>query len=166
MNRGEGVILHYPLAHHDGILEIVAVPGCKGNHGIHAQGQPAVFSGHTVGKYVALFHLVSHGHNGLLVNTGILVRTFELPEGINIFPVEIVLVAVGFYNNSACIHMGYFTGPFGKNQRSAVPGGHLFHTGSNHRIIGVEKGHCLTLHVGTHQGPVGVIVFQEGYQSG
>ncbi len=38
------------------------------------------------------------------------------------------------------------------------------HTGANYGRLGNYERHGLTLHVRTHKGPVGVIMFEEGYQ--
>ena len=47
---------------------------------------------------------------------------------------------------------------------AGVHGSLYFHTGSHYGGFGSQKGHRLTLHVGSHQGTVGVIVLQEGNQ--
>ena len=41
-----------------------------------------------------------------------------------------------------------------------------FHARAHYRRFRIEQRYCLTLHVGSHQGPVGIIMFQEGNQSG
>ena len=41
-----------------------------------------------------------------------------------------------------------------------------FHTCGHHRCLGPEQGHRLPLHVGAHQGAVGIVMLQEGYQGG
>ncbi len=38
------------------------------------------------------------------------------------------------------------------------------HTGCYQWCRGTEQGHRLPLHVGPHQGAVGIVVLQEGYQ--
>ncbi|MPM39215.1 hypothetical protein SDC9_85848 [bioreactor metagenome] len=40
-------------------------------------------------------------------------------------------------------------------------GGFVFHPGTDERCLRVDQRNSLTLHVGTHQSTVGVIVFQE-----
>ena len=50
----------------------------------------------------------------------------------------------------------------GHYAHAGVHGRLFFHTCSNHRRLCHKKRHGLTLHVGTHQGTVGVVIFQEG----
>ena len=71
-------------------------------------------------------------------------------------------------------HVGYddfppgngrnYTGNQGQDHLAAVPSYPAFNAGSDEWRLGTEQGHGLPLHVRTHQRPVGVVVFQEGYQ--
>ena len=52
----------------------------------------------------------------------------------------------------------------GRYQLSAVAGHPFLDARAHGWRLGPQQGHGLALHVGPHQGPVGVIVFQEGDQ--
>ena len=54
----------------------------------------------------------------------------------------------------------------GYNQEEAMEEAQslCFHTGSNYRSLCCKKRHCLTLHVGSHQRTVSIIVLQERNQ--
>ena len=60
---------------------------------------------------------------------------------------------------------GYNAGGFGHDHLAAVPGHPAFDAGADDRGLRPEQRYCLALHVGAHQRPVGVVVFQEGDQS-
>ena len=50
---------------------------------------------------------------------------------------------------------------FGQDADAGVTGRLIFHTSTDERCLGPEKRHSLTLHVGTHEGTVRIIIFQE-----
>ena len=92
-----------------------------------------------------------------LVNAGSLVGTLELQKGISI---PFVVIISSDYNcisinklNSTCILC--------QNYYSGVSCCLVFHSGTYYRGFGYQKRNRLTLHVGTHEGTVCVVVFQE-----
>ncbi len=49
----------------------------------------------------------------------------------------------------------------GKDHITRIAGHHRFHSRADERGLRFDQRHCLALHVGSHQGPVGIVVFQE-----
>ena len=54
----------------------------------------------------------------------------------------------------------------GTDEHAGVSGDVAFQPGAHERRLGDQQRHRLTLHVRAHQGPVGVVVFQERNQAG
>ena len=55
---------------------------------------------------------------------------------------------------------------FSDHRNAGVSCHHLFHPGSHKGRLGLQKRYRLTLHVGTHQRPVGIIMLQKRDQRG
>ena len=55
---------------------------------------------------------------------------------------------------------------FGGDDGAGIAGGFAFEPSADDRRFGDEKRHSLTLHVGSHEGAVGVIVFKERDEAG
>ena len=54
----------------------------------------------------------------------------------------------------------------GHHRDPRIPGHHAFHARAHQGRAAGQQRHRLALHVGAHQGPVGVVVLQEGDQGG
>jgi hypothetical protein len=51
------------------------------------------------------------------------------------------------------------------NDRNArIPSNRRFHSSADQRRVSLQQWHRLPLHVRSHQGPVSVVIFQEGNQ--
>ena len=64
------------------------------------------------------------------------------------------------------IDVGDGAAPLGPHHHAAVVGDILLQAGGHDGRLGDEQRHRLPLHVGTHQRPVGVVVFEERNKSG
>ena len=84
MNRCENIFTHNPLRDHDGILEVVSLPGHEGHFHVPTQGQFTRLRGITFAEHVALFHLLAFQHNRFQVDAGILVGPAELDQVIRL----------------------------------------------------------------------------------
>ena len=62
VDRGEAVRLDEALAHQDGVLEVVAVPGHEGDEGVLAERQFALGGAGAVGDDLALLDLLAGAH--------------------------------------------------------------------------------------------------------
>ena len=68
--------------------------------------------------------------------------------------------------DSGRIDVFHFPGAIGLDHHAGVFGDLCFHPGSDNRRFGDQQRYRLPLHVRTHQGPVGVIVFKKRNQPG
>ena len=105
--------------------------------------------------------MASHGHPGALVQGGTLVGAHEAAQGV--LHQAAILIAHG---DAAAIHRHHLPVLLGVDRGQGVPHHPLLEAGHHHRGLGPDKGHRLGLHVGTHEGPVGVVVLQEGDEVG
>ena len=109
----------------------------------------------TVGDDLALLDLLAELDDRFLVETGVLVETGELAQRV-----------VAFVDpDAAGIDIGDGAGFLGPDDHAAVVGHVFFHAGRHEGRLGDQQRHRLALHVRTHEGPVGVVVFQERDQA-
>ena len=166
MDRGIDVLLQNLFAHKNGILEIVAPPGQKGYKDIPAQGQLSPICRGAIRDGLSLGYPLPPFDDGLLINAGVLIGTHKLDQGIYIQLKVTVPIEGMFDNNLRGIHKGYHTVTFRQDDDPRIPRHDPFHARSHEGGLRPQQRNGLALHVGTHQGPVGVIVFQKGDQRG
>ena len=156
VDRGVDVVLHQLLADDDGILEVVAVPGHEADQHVAAQGQLALEGGGSVGDRLSLFDFLADLDDRLLVLAGPLVEADELAQ----------LIGVAADLDPRGVDVGHRSLAAGADDHARVVGHVALHARGHHRGLGHQQRHGLPLHVGTHQGAVGVVVFQERNQAG
>ena len=83
MDRRKNVVLYKALGKNDRVFEVVALPWHEGHDEILAEGKFTVVGGRTMSENVARLHCLTLGNNRLLIDAGVLVRTFELEEAID-----------------------------------------------------------------------------------
>ncbi len=123
----------------------------------------------TVAKDLPSVYTVTAAHDRAQVDTSTLVGAQELRQH--------VALAVIFKRNQLFffgtivtnddfvgIYVFYDTVAFGVDQHAGVSRHFTFQTGTYNRRAWADQRHCLTLHVGAHQGTVSVIVFKERNQ--
>ena len=161
VDRGEHVVADEPIRQDDGVLEVVALPGHEGNEQVLAQGQFAVHRGRSVGQDLALLEPVTPAHQGPLADAGVLVGPLELLEP------QILAAGFGVLDHHAvAVELDYPAVLGGDDHVGRVPGGPGLNAGADVGGLGPQQGHGLALHVGPHQGPVGVVVLEERDQGG
>ncbi len=171
MDRSIEVVGDCLFGNHDSILEVVALPGHKRHHQVAAQGQLAVLGGITLRQHIALLHLLAFHHDGAHIDTGVLVRSAELQQlvvldvGIKAHQ-GLSLRALIIDFNVGGVHGGHHTIAFRHEHHAGVNGHLVFKAGSHDGSFRTQQGHCLTHHIGAHQGTVGVVVLQERNQGG
>ena len=84
VDRGEHVVLHDAFGDQDRILVVVAVPRHERDEAVAAQRQLAQIGRRTVGQNVARFDQIAHLHQRTLVDAGVLVRTLELLQRVDV----------------------------------------------------------------------------------
>ena len=163
MDRGVDVVLDDPFADQDGILVVVPPPGHEGDHHVPSQGQFPLVRGGAVCNDLSLAHLLPFADNGLLVETGVLVGALILDQVVDIHPrvQPFLRGGVAFDDDARGIHTLHHTRSPGRHNRTGVPRHNGFHPRAHQGYLGFHQGHRLPLHVGSHQSPVGVVMFQK-----
>ncbi|CAB4717225.1 unannotated protein [freshwater metagenome] len=83
MDRRKYVVLYKALGENDGVFEVVALPWHECHDEVLAEGKFTIVGGRTVSENVALLHCLTLGNNRLLIDAGVLVRTFELEQAVD-----------------------------------------------------------------------------------
>ncbi len=164
------VFLDQLLTDQDGVLKVVASPRQESHQHIAAQRQLAAIGAGAIRQHLSLADAISHAHQRLLVNAGILVRTLEFDQRIDVradFAAEHAGV-IGFHanDNALGVHLIDDAIAAADHYRSGIASGDTFHARTHERRFATDERHGLTLHVGAHQGAIGVIVFEEWNQAG
>src|SRR5216684_707762 len=170
VNRSVIVVLHQFFADQDGVFEVVAAPREKRHEDVAPQGQLAALGARAVGQHLALFHAVAHAHERLLADAGVLVRTLELDELIDVrthFAAEHAGV-IGLHAHDDALGVDLIDDAFAlaEYDRAGIARSDAFHAGADERRFTLDQRHSLALHVGTHQRAVGVVIFEERDQAG
>ncbi len=153
------VILHQALAQQHGVLVVVSLPCHEADQRVLAQSQLAHGGGGAVRDDLAFRHTVALEHDGLLVVAVGLVASGELGQ------VELFLLTVIIGNpNRLGRHIVDSARFPGNDTDAGVHSGLRLHARAYHRRFRGQKRHSLALHVGTHQGTVGIVVLQERNQ--
>ncbi len=155
VDRGIGVVFHQLFADDDRVLEVVAVPRHERDQHVAAQGQLALDGRRPVGQHLPLFHLLTDAHDRLLVQASVFIQPGKLAQ-------EILALV---HADAEAVHVADGPGPLGPHDHAAVLGHVLFEARGHDRRLGDQQRHRLALHVGTHQRPVGVVVFEERNQA-
>ena len=106
VDRGEHVVGHDAFRHQDGVFEVVAHPRHERDEHVLAQRQIAQVGRRTVGDDLALAHGVADLHQRPLVDAGVLVRTLELAQPVDI---DARLRGIGLFrradNDTRCVDL-------------------------------------------------------------
>ena len=128
----------------------------KRDQEVAAERELAAVGRRAVGQHGALRHLVAGEHDRLLVDQRALVGAHELDQvvGVDVALAGVDLDVVG-------VDVGDLAAALGDDHVAGVHGGPVLHAGADVRRLGVEQRHGLALHVGAHEGAVGVVVLEE-----
>ena len=104
-----------------------------------------------------------------MVDTGILVGTHEFAqavgvgdEGVFVVVKQIPLQITAINHDGIASHTRHYAIMAGHDDLTTITGGQMLDTGTDNWCIRAQQRHRLALHVGTHQGSVGVVVLKEG----
>ena len=159
MNGCIDILSHQPFADQDRILVVVTFPGHKTDQRVFAQRQLALCRGGTVRDHLPRLYMIALFHDRLLVITVGLVASHKLCQMILIrFPV------VAGHLDDAGGHIGDRAVLSRHHTDTGIHRRLLLHTCSDCRRFREQKRHCLTLHVGTHQRTMRIIVLQKRNQ--
>ena len=161
MNGRIYVLPHQSFTDQDGILIVIAFPGHKADQRVFAQRQFAQRRGRAVRDHFAGIYTVALFHDRLLVVTVGLVASHKLCQMI-----LIRFAVVAYHLNDSGGYIGDRTALSCHHADTGVHRRLLLHTRTHGRRFREQKRHSLTLHVGTHQRTVRVIVLQKRNQRG
>ncbi|CDE13732.1 putative uncharacterized protein [Ruminococcus sp. CAG:330] len=156
VHRGKDIFSYQTLVQQNGILVVIALPGHEADEGVLAQRDLAVCGCRTVRQHLTLLDPLANADDGALIDAGRLVGTLILLE-----LVLMGLVVVVHQNDLICGNRIDHAVIIRYHADAGVNSCLIFHTGADKRALGLQQRHCLTLHVGTHEGTVCVVVFQE-----
>ncbi len=149
------------------VLEVVAVPRHEGDQHVAAKRQLAEIGRRTVGDDVGLLDPIAHLHQRALVDAGVLVRALVFHQPVNIDArLGRIGLAGGAHDDTRGVHLIDDAGAAGADRGARVACDHTFHAGADERRLGTNQRHRLALHVRTHQGAIGVVIFQEWNERG
>ena len=161
VDRGEHVLGDHTLGDDDGVLVVEALPGHEGDQEVLAQGQVSLVGGGAVGQdRTDLDALTLGGHDPLVVAVA-LVGAAELGDLVDVLGAVVVRHA-----HEVRADLGDDTGLVGHEDVAGVDGGAPLHARAHQRGVGADERHGLALHVGAHEGAVGVVVLEEGDEGG
>ncbi len=169
VDGGENILAHHFLRNHDGILEVVSLPGHEGHHHVAAQSEFAAFGTVTLTQGLAFLDLLAFQDHRLQVQAGVLVGASEFHETVAHrvvveTHVAILLGALVADDNLGSVHVVDHAIAFGHDQRPRVHRHALFESGTHDWGLRTQQRHGLALHIRSHQGAVSVVVFQERNQ--
>ena len=161
VDRSETIVFDQRLADDDGVLVVVAFPTHEADQEVLSESQLAIFGRRTVGEGVAFSDDITLADDGVLVNASPLVGADKLDQR--------EVVDLFFFVHHA--HTGTGGGHYdaihgGVDHLAAVSCDASLHAGPHERSLRADQRHGLALHVRTHKGAVGVVVFEERNQGG
>ena len=175
VDRSKDVVLDDSLTDEDGVFEIISVPRHERAQDIAPQRQFAAGRTRTVGDHLASLGRVAFGHQNLLVNARRRVGAHELAYVINVNAfLRVVFHPLFTFGQLAVLRDHYliagnrddFSAFLRHDDGARVASHPLFQTRGDQWRFGDDQRHRLALHVGPHQGAVGVVMLEERNQTG
>ncbi len=154
---GEHIVLHEALGDEDGILIVVAAPRHEGHQHVLPKSQLAVVRAGTIRQHLVATHTLSLTDQRTLRDARGLVGAQQIHQAISV-----ALAILCLHHNLLRRYAHHRARPPGKHHRPGVARGALLHPRLHQRRIRTQGRHCLPLHVGAHQGAVGIVVLEEG----
>ncbi len=163
VDGGQTIFLNHFLGDENGVLKVVTVPGHERDAHVLAQSQLTQIHRRTIRQYIATGNHVTLTHDRTLVDTGVLVGAGVLGEVIDI---HTCITGFGFFvvdanHDTGRIHAFDHTTATRGYTHARVLSHRALNTGTHQRHLRLQGRDRLTLHVRTHQGPVGIVVLQE-----
>src|SRR5258707_290072 len=84
VNRGVVVVLDQLFADQDGVFEVIAAPREERHQDVAPERQLAAIGARAVRENLGLLHAIAYAHQRLLAHAGVLVRTLEFDELIDV----------------------------------------------------------------------------------
>src|SRR5208283_4111629 len=164
VDGGVVIVLNELFADEDGVLKVVAAPGQEGDKNVAAQAEFAAVGARAVGEDLRGPDAITHA------NESVLVGALEFGERVDVsahFPAEHTgVVAFDADDDALGIDLIDDAVALAEDHGAGIARGDAFHAGADEGGFATNQRHGLALHVGTHQGAVGVVVLQERNQAG
>src|SRR5262249_41118796 len=156
VDRGEHVLFDQAVGEDDRVLVVVAFPRHDRHEQVLAQRHLTVLGARTVGDDLTGLHALAGVHDRALVGARAVVGPGELAH-----PVGVPGTVVGHHGDVVGGDLLDHTGLVGDDNVTGVDRGAQLHTGADQRGLAAHQRNRLALHVGAHQGTVGVVVLEE-----
>ena len=166
VNRSIAVVRSHFFGNQNRVFIVITIPRHEGDGHVLTQGQFAQIGGCTVSNQIAALQNVAGFDGRTLIDIGRLVGTSEFNQVININThfTGSRFIVMNTNHNTVGIYILNHTAATGNDCSSRVNGNGTLNTSTNHRFFRTQARYGLTLHVGTHQCTVRIIVFQERNQ--
>ena len=166
VNRSIAVVRSHFFGNQNRVFIVITIPRHEGDGHVLTQGQFAQIGGCTVSNQIAALQNVAGFDGRTLIDIGRLVGTSEFNQVININThfTGSRFIVMNTNHNTVGIDILNHTAATGNDCSSRVNGNGTLNTSTNHRFFRTQARYGLTLHVGTHQCTVRIIVFQERNQ--
>ena len=156
VDRGEQVLLDHTVGDDDAVLVVVALPRHVGHGEVHAERELGVIDRGAVSQGLASLYVIAHVHDGTVVDAGALVGALVLGQ---VVLLGAALVRVD--NHVSGVDLVDNTSVGRADDLAGVEGGAGLHACAHVRGVRTNQRHGLALHVGAHEGTLGVIVLEE-----
>ena len=156
MNRSIYIFLYQSLTQQNRILVVITFPGHETDQRVLTKSKFTIVSRRTVSDYLTCFYMFVLEYDWFLIVAVGLVTSQELGQTVYIRGTVIV-----FHCNFFGCRLGNGTCLLGNHTNTGVYGSFGFDTGSDYRSFCNHQRYGLTLHVGSHQRTVRIIVLQE-----
>ena len=169
VDGGVDVLLDQLLADQNGVLEVVSPPGHERHQDVSSQRQLPLVGAGSVHQDLTLPDPLPDANQRLLVDARVLVGPGELDQLVDVdagSPALFSVLAGDPHDDPLGVDAVHDSVAPAEDDGSRIAGGDALHAGSHQRRLGPDQGDRLPLHVGAHQGPVGIVVLQKGDQAG
>ena len=155
MDRSVSIVANELFTDNDRIFVVATIERHETDQNISPKCQLALIGRGTIGEDFAFFHLLAGFDQRFLILTRSLVQANVLFKIVNI----------GSDFDTSRINVSDLSGSAGPDKHAGIIGDLQLHAGTDDRRLGHQKRNSLSLHVGTHQRTVSIIVLQERNQA-
>ncbi len=145
VNRSVVVLFHESLGNENRVFKVVTAPGHEGHQYVTTERQFAAIRAGTVGDHLSLRHPLTNVHDRTLVDAGVLVRTLELDQRVDVrrhFARDrAVNVVIGFDDDAFRVDVVDHAVALCNYDRAGVARRHFLHTGADVWRFGTEQRH-------------------------
>src|SRR5205807_2457536 len=170
VNRSVVILFHQALGNQNRVFEVITTPRHERDQHITSQRQFAAICARSVGNYLALGDALTDVNDWALIDAGVLIRTLELDQRVDVrghFARDCAVdIVIGSDDYSLRVDLVNRAVASSNYHCARVACRHVFHAGADIRRFSAQQGHRLALHIRTHQRAVRVIVFQKWNQRG